>query len=96
MLLLAVLAAAGCGSDGGSDEPAPERKAQAAYACMTKSEQRQYDAFASRLRRSIRRMGNADAEEIHRDGSVSALEDVMDSMLERASKRVGEACGRST
>ena len=102
--LLAALAVAGCGSDDderrGSD-PAQrpgELERQAAYACMPESEQRQYDAFAKRLRRAVdsaaERDPGADPDEIHDDRRVSSLEDVMDAMLDRYENNVGEGCGR--
>ena len=101
-LLVAVLGLAGCG---GSDEERrgtdPDQRPgqlerQAAYACMPESEQREYDAFAKRLRAAVRtatRKG-ADGDEIHDDETVSALEDVMDSMLDRYETNVGGACGK--
>ena len=101
--LLAAVALAGCG---GSDESErrgtdPEQRPgelerQAAYACMPESEQREYDAFAKRLRAAVRQATEkgASGDEIHDDKQVEGLEDLMDSMLDRWETSVGGDCGK--
>ncbi|MDP8942807.1 MAG: hypothetical protein M3N16_01595 [Actinomycetota bacterium] len=100
--LALALALAGCGEEDrerrGTD-PAQrpgELERQAAYACMPESEQRQYDAFAKRLRTAVRQAAarGADGDEVHDDKQVSALEDVMDSMVDRYETSVGGNCGK--
>ena len=102
-LLVAAVALAGCGGSDDSErrgsDPAQrpgELERQAAYACMPESDQRQYDAFAKRLRRAVRTAAGkgADDDEIHDDKTVSRLEDVMDSMLDRYETNVGGGCGK--
>lgn len=101
-LLVAALALAGCGGSDSErrgsdpDQRPGQLERQAAYACMPESEQRQYDAFARRLRAAVRgaaRKG-ADGDEIHDDKTVSRLEDLMDSYLDRYETSVGGDCGK--
>ena len=100
-MLAAAFALWGCGSEepeGGADTADPASlRAQAIYACMPESAQREYDAFAARLRRAVRRVverdEDASGEKIQSDRRVKALADVMDSTLDRYASRVGEDCG---
>ena len=101
LLAAAALALPGCGSDGGdrrAKDADPETlRAQAVYACMPRSERREYDRLAARLRRAVRRVldrdPDADRDKIHRDRNVEAYEDAMESMLHQHASRVGEECG---
>ena len=102
LLVTAALALAGCGSDDSPGERTKEvspslLQAQAAYACMPESDQRRYDDLGRRLRVAVRRVArdeDASASEIHGDPLVKALEDAMESMIDKYRPRVGEACGR--
>ena len=100
VVLATALALAGCGSDDspsdGNEVSRTLLQSQAAYACMPESDQRRYDALGRRLRASVRRVArdeDASTDDIHADPLVKALEDAMESMIDKYRPRVGRRCG---
>ena len=96
--LVIALSLGGCGAEAGDDGASPrEQQAKGAYACMSKHEQRRYDALRARhekaVDRFLERHPGATRAESHRDPHVAALKSALDAAIDEHAPEAGEECG---